>query len=267
MACRNPGRAEAARERVAAVATGPDADAVSLDLADLGSVRKPAPRSTASVERLDVLMNNAGVMAVPLARTADGFELQFGTNHLGHFALTGLLLPALQRAPPPGSCPRRRTCTARAATAGTTRTSSTAGTGSGRPTARPSWPTCCSCASSGRGPPRGRRPRVGGGPPGVRLHAPAGRPSAASSGGWVGKRVIGAHGHRQRPRASRPKPAPFRSCTRPPPTAWLGRLLRTRRAVRDAGSAERRACRAPLAIRGAATCGGCPRPDGVTYAW
>ena len=101
MACRNPGRADAARERVAAVATGPAPTTVSLDLADLGSVRKAAAEVDGSVERLDVLMNNAGVMAVPLARTADGFEMQFGTNHLGHFALTGLLLPALQRATAP----------------------------------------------------------------------------------------------------------------------------------------------------------------------
>jgi NAD(P)-dependent dehydrogenase (short-subunit alcohol dehydrogenase family) len=59
-----------------------------LDLTDLGSVRAFAE----SVERLDVLINNAGVMALPKGRTADGFERQIGTNHLGHFALTGLLL-------------------------------------------------------------------------------------------------------------------------------------------------------------------------------
>ncbi|WP_067862009.1 oxidoreductase [Nocardia shimofusensis] len=83
MACRDLAKAE----RVAAD-LGPRADVRSLDLADLSSVRAFA----AGVERVDVLINNAGVMAVPKRRTADGFEMQVGTNHLGHFALTGLLL-------------------------------------------------------------------------------------------------------------------------------------------------------------------------------
>lgn len=70
----------------------------SLDLADLSSVRAFAAAFDADgAARLDVLVNNAGVMAVPRRTTADGFELQLGTNHLGHFALTGLLLPALAR--------------------------------------------------------------------------------------------------------------------------------------------------------------------------
>jgi NAD(P)-dependent dehydrogenase (short-subunit alcohol dehydrogenase family) len=68
-----------------------------LDLADLASVREFAARAPA---RIDVLVNNAGVMALPEGRTADGFELQFGTNHLGHFALTGLLLERLRGAEP-----------------------------------------------------------------------------------------------------------------------------------------------------------------------
>jgi NAD(P)-dependent dehydrogenase (short-subunit alcohol dehydrogenase family) len=75
--------------------------AVSLDLADLASVRKAAAEIDGRVERLDVLMNNGGVMAVPRSRTVDGFETHLGINHLGHFALTGLLLPALQRAAAP----------------------------------------------------------------------------------------------------------------------------------------------------------------------
>lgn len=62
-----------------------------VDLADLDSVRQAA----ADVDHLDVLMNNAGIMAPPLGRTKDGFETQIGTNHLGHFALTGLLLPKM----------------------------------------------------------------------------------------------------------------------------------------------------------------------------
>ena len=69
-----------------------------LDLADLGSVRRAADEAVALGE-LDLLVNNAGVMATPERRTVDGFELQLGTNHLGHFALTGLLWPALTKAP------------------------------------------------------------------------------------------------------------------------------------------------------------------------
>jgi len=81
----------------------PDArlEALSLDLADLASVHLAAEEFAGTHERLDVLVNNAGVMATPLLLTADGFELQIGTNHLGHFALTGLLLPSLLRAERP----------------------------------------------------------------------------------------------------------------------------------------------------------------------
>ncbi len=68
---------------------------MSLDLASLASVRSFAEEFKKKYERLDVLMNNAGVMAIPERRTADGFEMQFGTNHLGHFALTGRLLDVL----------------------------------------------------------------------------------------------------------------------------------------------------------------------------
>ncbi|BDU04363.1 oxidoreductase [Nocardia cyriacigeorgica] len=83
LACRNVDKGKAVADDI-----GPLAEVRRLDLADLSSVREFAD----SVDRVDVLINNAGVMAVPYARTADGFEMQIGTNHLGHFALTGLLL-------------------------------------------------------------------------------------------------------------------------------------------------------------------------------
>ncbi|MFC9873927.1 oxidoreductase [Nocardia salmonicida] len=83
LACRDTAKAE----RVAAGMRG-ETEVRELDLANLNSVRA----FTDSIERVDVLINNAGVMALPLRRTADGFEMQFGTNHLGHFALTNLLL-------------------------------------------------------------------------------------------------------------------------------------------------------------------------------
>ena len=75
----------------------PDADLehLPLDLADLSSVASAAEAFLDAHDRLDVLINNAGVMATPERRTVDGFELQLGTNHLGHFALTGRLLPVL----------------------------------------------------------------------------------------------------------------------------------------------------------------------------
>ncbi len=101
MACRNPAKGDAARAQVAAVATGTPPELVTLDLADLHSVTSCADEVAARVDHLDILMNNAGVMALPQGRTADGFEVQFGTNHLGHFALTGQLLPLLLAAESP----------------------------------------------------------------------------------------------------------------------------------------------------------------------
>jgi NAD(P)-dependent dehydrogenase (short-subunit alcohol dehydrogenase family) len=80
--------------------TGAKVTVARLDLADLASIREVAGTWSAThTGGLDLLINNAGVMATPHRTTADGFELQFGTNHLGHFALTGLLLPALVARP------------------------------------------------------------------------------------------------------------------------------------------------------------------------
>ncbi|MBM7367505.1 oxidoreductase [Gordonia hydrophobica] len=86
LACRNLDKAAIVADRIGSAAT-----VAHLDLADLSSVREFAD----TVDAVDVLIDNAGVMALPLRRTADGFEMQMGTNHLGHFALTGLLLPKL----------------------------------------------------------------------------------------------------------------------------------------------------------------------------
>jgi NAD(P)-dependent dehydrogenase (short-subunit alcohol dehydrogenase family) len=95
LACRTRSKAEDAKDRILEGAPNATVDLVDLDLSDLASVRKAATRVTGEYERIDLLINNAGVMAVPNQRTADGFEMQFGTNHLGHFAFTGLVVPCM----------------------------------------------------------------------------------------------------------------------------------------------------------------------------
>jgi len=102
LAARDASRGEAALGRLRASASGADVELMALDLADLSSVRDFAGAFDERHDHLDLLVNNAGVMALPYRRTADGFEMQLGTNHLGHFALTGLLLPRLLA----GSAPR-----------------------------------------------------------------------------------------------------------------------------------------------------------------
>jgi NAD(P)-dependent dehydrogenase (short-subunit alcohol dehydrogenase family) len=100
LACRDSGRGEAARDAIMAELPAASIELVPLDLADLDSVALLADRLLGRDGGLDLLINNAGVMAVPRRRTtAQGFELQFGTNYLGHFALTGRLLPALLARP------------------------------------------------------------------------------------------------------------------------------------------------------------------------
>ena len=99
LAGRDPGRTAAAAEQISAVGDGPKAETAELDLASLDSVRNAAADLSHRFPRIDLLINNAGVMTPPYALTKDGFELQIGTNHLGHFALTGLLLPNLLELP------------------------------------------------------------------------------------------------------------------------------------------------------------------------
>lgn len=94
LACRDADRGQLALEQVRAEATAA-VELMPLDLTDLRSVRGFAERVAATYPRLDLLVNNAGIMAIPRRTTVDGFEMQLGTNHLGHFALTGLLLPRL----------------------------------------------------------------------------------------------------------------------------------------------------------------------------
>ena len=101
LACRDRARSADALARVAAEATGEAPEVVRLDLADLDSVAAAADDVAGRTDRLDLLLNNAGVMAIPLRRTAQGHEAQLGTNHLGHFALTGRLLPVLLAAERP----------------------------------------------------------------------------------------------------------------------------------------------------------------------
>ena len=100
MAARDQDKAAAARDDILATVPGASLEVVPLDLAALASVRRAADAITAAHDRVDLLVNNAGLMAIPERHTEDGFEMQFGVNHLGHWALTALLLPALLRAGP-----------------------------------------------------------------------------------------------------------------------------------------------------------------------
>jgi NAD(P)-dependent dehydrogenase (short-subunit alcohol dehydrogenase family) len=99
LACRNAEKALAAMVYIKQRHTHASVESMLLDLADLGSVRAFAASFCRVYDRLHVLLNNAGVMALPYATTRDGFEMQFGTNHLGHFALTGLLMERMLQTP------------------------------------------------------------------------------------------------------------------------------------------------------------------------
>ena len=92
LACRDDEKARRARDKLESELVRSTLEVLHLDLADLVSVRRAAEEVLSGHARLDMLVNNAGVMGTPYRQTADGFELQMATNHLGHFALTGLLL-------------------------------------------------------------------------------------------------------------------------------------------------------------------------------
>jgi NAD(P)-dependent dehydrogenase (short-subunit alcohol dehydrogenase family) len=98
MTARNQEKAAAAVEDIRATVPAASLEVVPLDLASLESVRGAAETILAKHDRIDILLNNAGLMGIPEQRTADGFEMQFGVDHLGHWALTALLMPALLRA-------------------------------------------------------------------------------------------------------------------------------------------------------------------------
>jgi len=99
LAVRNQKKGEEAEDTIKSQNKAANVEVLSLNLADLESVRSFVQEYRARYETLDILINNAGVMVPPYQKTNDGFELQFGSNHLGHFALTGLLLPLLKKTP------------------------------------------------------------------------------------------------------------------------------------------------------------------------
>ena len=99
MAVRDTAKGEAARDLILNTNKEASINVMKLDLSDLSSVQAFADSFKSQYDSLDLLINNAGVMTPPYSKTKDGFELQFGSNHLGHFALTGHLLPLLKKTP------------------------------------------------------------------------------------------------------------------------------------------------------------------------
>lgn len=99
LACRSLDKARVALEQIQSEIAGAQVEIMGLDLASQQSIRRFAYEFTSRYDRLDILVNNAGIMWTPYSKTEDGFESQFGTNHLGHFALTGLLINHLLKTP------------------------------------------------------------------------------------------------------------------------------------------------------------------------
>lgn len=99
LACRNLQKAAAAKENIQQAVSGAKLEIMQIDLAALASVQQFADTFKAKYDRLDILVNNAGIMVPPFTQTKDGFEVQFGANHLGHFALTGHLMDIILATP------------------------------------------------------------------------------------------------------------------------------------------------------------------------
>lgn len=96
LAARDQGKLDAAAEAIRADVAGAQVDTIVVDFASLASVRACGDEAVSRFAKIDLLINNAGVMACPLSQTKDGFEMQLGTNHLGHFLLTNYLLPLVE---------------------------------------------------------------------------------------------------------------------------------------------------------------------------
>ncbi len=161
LAVRDLAKGNVALSRIVAAHPGADVTLQALDLSSLDSVRSAAEALRAAYPRIDLLINNAGVMWTPKQVTADGFEMQFGTNHLGHFALTGLLLDHLldvrgSRVVTVSSLGHRLRA---AIHFDDLQSDQNTGTTGSPPTASPSWPTCCSPTSCSAGWPRTPRRR------------------------------------------------------------------------------------------------------------
>lgn len=99
LACRNMAKATKAANEICKEVKNVKLEIIQLDLADLSSVKTFAISFKTKYNRLDILINNAGIMVPPYTKTTDGFEVQFGANHLGHFALTGLLIDVIKKTP------------------------------------------------------------------------------------------------------------------------------------------------------------------------
>ena len=155
LAVRDEARGAQAAQQIRGQVPGARLDVRALDLADLASVRSFAAPFRAQGQGLDLLVNNAGVMAIPRRVTPDGFEMQFATNHLGHFALTGQVLPALLAGSLRGGPARVVTVSSTLHRRGRLRRDDLWARGTTRRSGRTgsrSWPTCCSCGNCSGGP-------------------------------------------------------------------------------------------------------------------